>query len=189
MRLVFTLKQKMCQKICIPEKSRIFAPLLSNVLGYGVMVTLQILVLPFLVRVRVAQQKIERRQCVSFLLGYPDSNQERRERGRAPSLSFLFLICSANALPSGAWRPYGTAVSLQAFARTNTLVPAFEPALGKGLPFAGIGGRIGVVGAFAECVSEAPWRIPLRTAFRLTTVRPRRGLKRRRSPFRVRRGS
>ena len=49
--------QKICQKICVPQKSSIFAPLLSNVLGYGVMVTLQILVLPFLVRVRVAQQE------------------------------------------------------------------------------------------------------------------------------------
>ena len=29
----------------------------ADILGYGVMVTLQILVLPFLVRVRVAQQK------------------------------------------------------------------------------------------------------------------------------------
>ena len=56
--------QKRCQIICKPEKSSIFAPLLSNVLGYGVMVTLQILVLPFLVRVRVAQQKETHR--VSF---------------------------------------------------------------------------------------------------------------------------
>ena len=37
-------------------------------------------------------------------------------------------------------------------------------------------------------VSVAPWRIPLRTAPRLTTVKPRRGLKGRRSPFRVRKG-
>ncbi len=37
--------------------SRIVLPLQpQNRLGYGVMVTLQILVLPFLVRVRVAQQ-------------------------------------------------------------------------------------------------------------------------------------
>ena len=49
--------QKMCQNVCEPEKSRIFAPLFERALGYGVMVTLQILVLPFLVRVRVAQQR------------------------------------------------------------------------------------------------------------------------------------
>ena len=51
------------------KKTRIFAVLLgSGLLGYGVMVTLQILVLPFLVRVRVAQQR-ERRMTVhsSFL--------------------------------------------------------------------------------------------------------------------------
>ncbi len=42
------------------KKTRIFAVLLgSRLLGYGVMVTLQILVLPFLVRVRVAQHKDE----------------------------------------------------------------------------------------------------------------------------------
>ena len=46
------------------KKTRIFAVLLgSGLLGYGVMVTLQILVLPFLVRVRVAQQR-ERRMTV-----------------------------------------------------------------------------------------------------------------------------
>ena len=38
--------------------SRFALTLLSLKLGYGVMVTLQILVLPFLVRVRVPQQKI-----------------------------------------------------------------------------------------------------------------------------------
>ncbi len=58
--------QKMCQNVCEPEKSRIFAPLFERALGYGVMVTLQILVLPFLVRVRVAQRKRERRGRVSL---------------------------------------------------------------------------------------------------------------------------
>ncbi len=38
-------------------------------LGYGVMVTLQILVLPFLVRVRVAQQKLSSARLRVFL--YP----------------------------------------------------------------------------------------------------------------------
>ena len=53
---------------------------MSNVLGYGVMVTLQILVLPFLVRVRVAQQQRETLTRLFFLLlDYPDSNQERQE--------------------------------------------------------------------------------------------------------------
>ena len=60
--------QKMCQNVCEPEKSRIFAPLFERALGYGVMVTLQILVLPFLVRVRVAQRKRERRGRVSLFL-------------------------------------------------------------------------------------------------------------------------
>ena len=39
----------------------------KNALGYGVMVTLQILVLPFLVRVRVAQQKKSRFLTALFL--------------------------------------------------------------------------------------------------------------------------
>ena len=55
------------------KKTRIFAVLLgSGLLGYGVMVTLQILVLPFLVRVRVAQQR-ERRMTVhsSFFCAIP----------------------------------------------------------------------------------------------------------------------
>ena len=44
------------------------------------MVTLQILVLPFLVRVRVAQQQRETLTRLFFLLlDYPDSNQERQE--------------------------------------------------------------------------------------------------------------
>ena len=37
-------------------------------------------VLPVLVRVRVAQQQKKRRECVSLLLGYPDSNQERQDQ-------------------------------------------------------------------------------------------------------------
>ena len=61
------------------KKTRIFAVLLgSGLLGYGVMVTLQILVLPFLVRVRVAQQR-ERRMVVHssffFYSNSTDSNQ------------------------------------------------------------------------------------------------------------------
>ena len=40
---------------------------MSKILGYGVMVTLQILVLPFLVRVRVAQQKTETLMRLRFL--------------------------------------------------------------------------------------------------------------------------
>ena len=48
--------------LVIPEFRRTFALAISNntvarILGYGVMVTLQILVLPFLVRVRVSQQR------------------------------------------------------------------------------------------------------------------------------------
>ena len=38
----------------------------------------------------------------------------------------LFLFCFAKALPLVAWRPSGSAVSLQAFARTNTLEPAWK---------------------------------------------------------------
>ena len=43
-------------------------------------------------------------------------------------------------------------------------------------------------GASWSGVSVAPWRIPLRTPLRLTTVKSRRELKGRRSAFRVRRG-
>ncbi len=39
------------------KKERTFADAIRSTLGYGVMVTLQILVLSFLVRVRVSQQK------------------------------------------------------------------------------------------------------------------------------------
>ena len=46
-----------------------FAPAREFLLGYGVMVTLQILVLPFLVRVRVPQHKKETStEEVSFLI-------------------------------------------------------------------------------------------------------------------------
>ncbi len=38
----------------------------------------------------------------------------------------LFLVCFANALIPFAWRPSGTAFSLQAFARPNTLAPAYD---------------------------------------------------------------
>ncbi len=59
---------------------------MSRILGYGVMVTLQILVLPFLVRVRVAQHTREEAhlRLFSCVLGYPDSNQERQDGAEAP---------------------------------------------------------------------------------------------------------
>ena len=41
-------------------------------------------------------------------------------------LEILFLVCFANALIPFAWRPSGTAFSLQAFARPNTLAPAYD---------------------------------------------------------------
>ena len=46
------------QKKCVPlhSQNRNKNIVLRNVLGYGVMVTLQILVLSFLVRIRVSQQ-------------------------------------------------------------------------------------------------------------------------------------
>ena len=40
----------------------------QNILGYGVMVTLQILVLPFLVRVRVPQLKKTLSKCLAFFV-------------------------------------------------------------------------------------------------------------------------
>ena len=43
---------------------------------------------------------------------------------RFPSAEDLPLVCFANALIPFAWRPSGTAFSLQAFARPNTLAPA-----------------------------------------------------------------
>ncbi len=42
--------------------------LATNILGYGVMVTLQILVLSFLVRVRVSQQSSSKKQHIYFIL-------------------------------------------------------------------------------------------------------------------------
>ena len=57
------MKEKNAEKLCMFQKSCTFAPSKqkddnrSLILGYGVMVTQQILVLFFLVRVRVAQQK------------------------------------------------------------------------------------------------------------------------------------
>ena len=48
--------KKTGHSICMFEKSCIFAPSNKKTLGYGVMVTLQILVLSFLVRIQVAQQ-------------------------------------------------------------------------------------------------------------------------------------
>ena len=42
----------------------------QKILGYGVMVTLQILVLPFLVRVRVAQHKGDANASLFLLPGY-----------------------------------------------------------------------------------------------------------------------
>ena len=52
-----TNKHKNCAKKFVFHKKAVYLHRFrANVLGYGVMVTLQILVLPFLVRVRVAQQ-------------------------------------------------------------------------------------------------------------------------------------
>ena len=47
-------------------------------MGYGVMVTLQILVLPFLVRVRVAQQRkgIHRKMDPFFVYGDEDGDED-----------------------------------------------------------------------------------------------------------------
>ena len=62
-RKICFLKEKNAEKLCMFQKSCTFAPSKqkddnrSLILGYGVMVTQQILVLFFLVRVRVAQQK------------------------------------------------------------------------------------------------------------------------------------
>ena len=88
---------------------------MSRILGYGVMVTLQILVLPCLVRVRVAQHK--RRDAMRlfsvFVLGYPDSNQERQE---IPPFSLLRK--RAHSIRLAALRDRGLARRL---ARSNTL--------------------------------------------------------------------
>ena len=63
----------MPQKFAGIEKIRTFAtakPKRAASLGYGVMVTLQILVLSFLVRIQVAQQKKRKSSCrgLPFLL-------------------------------------------------------------------------------------------------------------------------
>ena len=50
-----------------------------------------------------------------------DHGLEPEEEGATLLIPFLFLIHSVNTLPAVAWRPSGTAVSLQAFARSNTL--------------------------------------------------------------------
>ena len=58
--LIFFAK-KMPESICNPKNVRTFAtakPKGTASLGYGVMVTLQILVLSFLVRIQVAQLKM-----------------------------------------------------------------------------------------------------------------------------------
>ena len=46
---------------------------MSRILGYGVMVTLQILVLPFLVRVRVAQQQRDAFASLFFCVVFLDN--------------------------------------------------------------------------------------------------------------------
>ena len=60
-RLFF--QKKTGHSICMFEKSCIFAASNKKTLGYGVMVTLQILVLSFLVRIQVAQQGKSYRAC------------------------------------------------------------------------------------------------------------------------------
>ncbi len=63
-----------------------------HILGYGVMVTLQILVLPFLVRVRVAQQKVKRCNivCDAFFVTIrrDDFGNLPREKIFFPSIFF-----------------------------------------------------------------------------------------------------
>ena len=87
---------------------------MSKILGYGVMVTLQILVLPFLVRVRVAQHK--RRDANAPLLcfcgGLPGLEPERQER---PFFSLLRKRAPFGSL--AALRDRGLARRL---ARSNT---------------------------------------------------------------------
>ena len=105
------LTQKMCQKVCVPQKSCIFAPLLSNVLGYGVMVTLQILVLPFLVRVRVAQQQRDAFAPLFFCCW--TTRTRTRKGGRNAPFPFPFFNLLRKCAPFHfAWRPSGSAVSL-----------------------------------------------------------------------------
>ena len=59
MTFIFCLcyDKKYAKKFALHKKAVSLHRFRANVLGYGVMVTLQILVLPFLVRVRVAQQR------------------------------------------------------------------------------------------------------------------------------------
>ena len=56
-------------------------------------------VLPFLVRVRVARPQKKRRGCVSLLLGYPDSNQERQDQNLQ---CYHYTIAQYLLLKSGA---------------------------------------------------------------------------------------
>ena len=71
--LDFFLK-KVATFVCSSKKSRTFAHAIERqriaILGYGVMVTLQILVLSFLVRVRVSQHKdnFSKRKVVFFFV-------------------------------------------------------------------------------------------------------------------------
>ncbi len=54
--------------LCSIKKQYICTALSKQALGYGVMVTLQIVAVPFLVRVRVAQQKRDANARLSFFL-------------------------------------------------------------------------------------------------------------------------
>ncbi len=55
--LIFLQDTEKCCTFALANREQEFFLLCYQKLGYGVMVTLQILVLPFLVRVRVSQQK------------------------------------------------------------------------------------------------------------------------------------
>lgn len=56
------------KKKCVPLQSQSGNKTIADIkLGYGVMVTLQILVLSFLVRVRVSQQKMQPKGCIFFM--------------------------------------------------------------------------------------------------------------------------
>ena len=54
----------------------------KNILGYGVMVTLQILVLPFLVRVRVPQQKTKVAKLMLSDFFYAKNTQKYAKTGK-----------------------------------------------------------------------------------------------------------
>ena len=73
------------------------------------MVTLQILVLPFLVRVRVAQQN-RRRKCASYYFLRATRTRTRKGRTKGP----FFSLLRKRAPFHSAWRPSGTAVSFVA---------------------------------------------------------------------------